>query len=364
MAYRTAVPLTAEWLTKVYLVGVNLTDDDNNYYPPEIFATNIQSALSWAETEFGIHITKTARTARIDASGGTLLDYPPIILPDAKVQSVTSVRWKLGNSTQILEWPIDWFVIRGNQLQLVPAATGPSQEMTASYPLFALYAAKMGHSCIPGVWEVNYVAGFQTDGTLTTFSNTVASNAGSWTPSFCVWDTLTITLPAAAVAARTFTVYGYRLEDGKPFDGVGRLGKEYPCETVTIPIGSTTCTTVNSWSQVSRVTWTGWTQAPAINITFSGTKNDTSAIDIDYDLLNVIGMMAAIPVLNTAGDMVIGAGIAGKNASIDGLSAGIQTTASATNTAYGARVTELLREIKRLVPIIFRKYNGVQVSAW
>jgi hypothetical protein len=364
MAYRTAVPLTAEWLIKTYLFGISLTDDDNNYFPAEIFQMAINSALAWAETEFGIHINKTVRTSRVDASGGTLLDYPPIVLPDAKIQSVSNVKWKLGNSTQVLEWPIDWFVVRGNQLQLVPAATGPSQEMTASYPLFALYAAKMGHSSIPGVWEVTYTAGFETDGTITDFtSGAISSNASVYTPSVYVWNPLTITLSHPATVARTFQVYGWRQEDGKPFDGVGHGGIQQEPETVTIPIGGTVGVSETSWSQVSRITWTGWSTT-GHTVTFSGQKNDPSVIDIDQDLLHLIGMAASVHILNTAGDLIIGAGIANKSVSIDAISAAIGTTSSPTNAGYGARIIQLQREIKAKIPILFRKYNGIQVSAW
>lgn len=53
-----------------------------------------------------------------------------------------------------------------------------------------------------------------------------------------------------------------------------------------------------------------------------------------------IGLLASVFALNIAGDLVIGAGIAGTNLSLDGLSQGIQTTASAENHAYSAKVKE------------------------
>jgi len=58
-----------------------------------------------------------------------------------------------------------------------------------------------------------------------------------------------------------------------------------------------------------------------------------------------IGMMAAIFYMNIAGDLIIGAGIAGTSLSLDGLSQSIQTTASAENHGYSAKV----KDYKRLI---------------
>lgn len=53
-----------------------------------------------------------------------------------------------------------------------------------------------------------------------------------------------------------------------------------------------------------------------------------------------IGMIAGIMALNIAGDLVIGAGIASSSLSIDGLSQSINTTSSAENHAYSAKLKE------------------------
>jgi len=357
-----AIPLTAEWL-KSFLTGVDLTDDDERYYSPEVFDTAIRSAIAWAESTFGIRIHKETVTERIDASGMNLTQYPPIQLPDALVTSLISCNWKLGNSTTILPWPLDWLILRGNQIQMIPAATGVGGMGVTNFPLYAQAIQLMG-SGLPAIWEVTYEAGVETEGEIKDLSVAVASNAAIWKPSVHVWDELTISIPTVDSVARTFLVYGYRKEDGKPFDGLGRLGIDFPAETVTIPIGATSITTDTAWSQVTKVEWTGWTKAPAVNVTFSGHWNDPTQINMDWDLMALIGKVASIGILNIAGDMVIGAGIASKNVSIDAISSGLQTTASATNTAYGARIVQLQREINALKPILFRKYNGFTVAAW
>jgi hypothetical protein len=84
---------------------------------------------------------------------------------------------------------------------------------------------------------------------------------------------------------------------------------------------------------------------------------------IPYDLLNVVGMMAAIPLLGIAGDLILGAGIASQSVSIDGLSQSISSTSSATNSGYGARVIQYQKSIKDSLARISRHYKRFRVTA-
>ena len=61
---------------------------------------------------------------------------------------------------------------------------------------------------------------------------------------------------------------------------------------------------------------------------------------VPADINEAISVRAAIDVLNLMGDLVIGAGIAAESISIDGLTRTINTTASAENHAYSAKVDE------------------------
>lgn len=74
-------------------------------------------------------------------------------------------------------------------------------------------------------------------------------------------------------------------------------------------------------------------------------------------LRHVIAMSAAIGVLNIAGDLVAGAGIATKSISVPGLSQTVGTTASATNAGYGSRILEYQKEIKSAGPTL-KAYFG------
>lgn len=81
--------------------------------------------------------------------------------------------------------------------------------------------------------------------------------------------------------------------------------------------------------------------------------------EIPSDLLNMIGMMAAIPLLAIAGDLILGAGIASQSLSIDGLSRSISSTSSATNSGYGSRIVEYRKSIKETVDRLRMYYKNI-----
>ena len=81
---------------------------------------------------------------------------------------------------------------------------------------------------------------------------------------------------------------------------------------------------------------------------------------IPADILNLIGMKAAIGPLNIAGDLIAGAGIANKSISLDGLSESIGTTSSATNAGYGARILQYEKQIKDDLALVRRNFKGIE----
>ena len=78
---------------------------------------------------------------------------------------------------------------------------------------------------------------------------------------------------------------------------------------------------------------------------------------VPYDILELIGLQAAQLPLDTAGDLIVGAGIASKSISMDGISTSINTTASSTNAGYGARMLSLRRRYDKLLKEVKRKYR-------
>jgi hypothetical protein len=80
------------------------------------------------------------------------------------------------------------------------------------------------------------------------------------------------------------------------------------------------------------------------------------------DIRDMIGKKACFPILNTAGDLIAGAGIANLSISMDGLSQSIGTTSSATNSGYGARLLQYSKEIKEDKATIKRYYKNVGLA--
>lgn len=85
--------------------------------------------------------------------------------------------------------------------------------------------------------------------------------------------------------------------------------------------------------------------------------------EVPITIRDLVGKLAAFGPLNIAGDLIVGAGIASKSLSIDGLSQSINTTSSATNAGYGARLIQYAREIKEVVPTLQRYYKGIKLTS-
>lgn len=79
------------------------------------------------------------------------------------------------------------------------------------------------------------------------------------------------------------------------------------------------------------------------------------------NIKDLIGKIAAFGPLNIAGDLIGGAGIASQSLSIDGLSQMFNTTSSATNAGYGARLIQYSREIKEVIPELRSYYKGIRM---
>lgn len=99
------------------------------------------------------------------------------------------------------------------------------------------------------------------------------------------------------------------------------------------------------------------------NYWFTQYETGYDAEDIPEDLINLVGMLAAIPLLAIAGDLILGAGIANQSVSIDGLSQSIGSTSSATNSGYGARILEYRKSSKQTVDRLKRVYKGITFMA-
>jgi len=79
------------------------------------------------------------------------------------------------------------------------------------------------------------------------------------------------------------------------------------------------------------------------------------------ELKDAVGKEAAGGPLNIGGDLLLGAGIASSSLSLDGLSQSINTTSSATNAGYGARLIQYEKELKTLYKVLLPYYRGLKM---
>lgn len=88
----------------------------------------------------------------------------------------------------------------------------------------------------------------------------------------------------------------------------------------------------------------------------------TAGLDpVPANIKDLVGKIASFGPLNIAGDLLGGAGIASQTISIDGLSQTFNTTSSATNAGYGARLIQYSKELRDVIPELRRYYKGLRL---
>lgn len=86
--------------------------------------------------------------------------------------------------------------------------------------------------------------------------------------------------------------------------------------------------------------------------------------DIPVDILNVVGKLAAVGLFSMLGDIILGQpGITGMSLGVDGLSQSIQTTMSAGNSGYGARIKQYAAEIDMTLKRLRLFYKSFNIAA-
>lgn len=85
---------------------------------------------------------------------------------------------------------------------------------------------------------------------------------------------------------------------------------------------------------------------------------------LPFDILDLVGKFAAIKLFHIAGDIVLStAGLSSVSLSVDGLSQNLATTASATSSAYSARIKGYLKDIDDTLKRLKGYYKGINFGA-
>lgn len=81
------------------------------------------------------------------------------------------------------------------------------------------------------------------------------------------------------------------------------------------------------------------------------------------DLLNVLGKLISIQLLNVISDLILGVGVSSTRLSIDGLSQDIQSTKSSEGGAFSGRVTQYKKDIEETLKRVKLVYDQVKFMA-
>jgi hypothetical protein len=305
-----------DWLKQTYLLGVDLTLDDGSPYPDIIFSTAIDQSARAVADELGLVFEPQTFRERHDKEPDQAPSWWPIRTRYRPIVSVSELNLLYGNSSTRAELPPEWANVPepiAGQIHLVPTAEGSS-----SYLIIGGQPVLIGdlsqNAYVPSYFEVVYQAGFPV------YSGTITIPAGQ--------------LSGSAPLGRDFLdVYDVEL---------------------TAPAGISARVSEKSFNQISAAISSAQGADVAIDW-----KIDT----LPKDIARAVALRASALVLNVAGDLIAGAGIASLSVSMDGLSQNLNTTSSATNSGYGARVLQFTKEYKDLISTLRAAYRPIQVAA-
>jgi len=317
--------LTSQWLKDRFLLGVDLTLDDGTAYPDGIYEQSIRGAVSWLEQELGIIIDPMVVESEVhDAYEPNRTGYWPFQLDRRPVWTLQKLDLRYGGFEPIT-MPVQWIQLADEihgRVHLIPSEHDiGSFQFTSGVPIIVGDVFQAGRF-VPNYFQFSYTAGF-------------AMHSGSVTIPDGDSTTIAITFPE---------------------------GEKFVLPNYTVDLTFTSNTAIPAAIRVKSKTRTEMvvevTTAPAGGVAVF----DWVASAVPSDILQAIGYKAALLPLDIAGDLIVGAGIASTSTSVDGLSQSINTTASATNSGYGARVLQFERELKSLIPALKARFGAPKLA--
>jgi hypothetical protein len=161
-----------------YLFGIDLTDQDGNELPKEVFEHAINTAVSFLEHKLDIVILKRGFEEKYDYRQVDYTNFNFIQLKKRPAIEVTEIKAKFPNNVDLVTYPEQWFVLEKEaaQIQLSPVEgtfSGLVVTSGGSYvPL--LYGTK---DYWPHLFQIKYVAGFEHDCIPTVINDMIGMQA-------------------------------------------------------------------------------------------------------------------------------------------------------------------------------------------
>lgn len=332
MAFDIYNVITTELLRNTVLVGIDLTDDQGNPYPDDLFEAAIRQSISVLESELQININKfRTRGERHDAIAQNRRSWWSMTMDRRPLKKVDKLSISYGNypETQV---PLEWVNITsevGGSLSLIPtAAVIGAFNFNNSIPLLIDPISNFSyHDRVPAYFKFDYESGFNfIEGEITIPQNQT--------------ELLNIAIGETLVDRPNIT---FEVVD----DGNGNLAGAVPPTIQAFDIGD------DSFS---------------VEISAAGLVGDVvlkyKLHTVPDALIKAILYMSAMLPLDTAGDLIVGAGIAAFRLGVDGLSQEINTTSSATNSGYGARMISYRTQLKAAVQSLKSKYTSTKLGVF
>jgi hypothetical protein len=315
--------LTPTWLKNTFLVGVDLTTDDGQPYPDELFAQCIEAAIKQVEGE--LQLTLDLVTVEDEKQEFYFPNENPswnqIKTSVRPMRGVETLGMYQGNAL-LTTIPAAWQVVEDpwcGELSLVPQGEGLTVQLNALITPGGPFLVTRGAGYQPGWWRLTYQAGL-----LTLTGEEPLDGAGVYTIALdppAIWQDyrLGLTILDADGEPVPSTTASARLVDGSR-----RKASFQVRVSGAPPVGS-----VLYWSMS----------------------------EVPRDIMQAIGWLASMLPLDTAGDLIAGAGIANYSVSLDGYSESVGTTSSATNAGYGARILSYQKQLKDALPRLRARYG-------
>lgn len=153
--------MTIEELRRIYLTGIDLTDDTSAPFPAEMFAHYLRTAVSQVEMELDLQLLPEPIVERHDWYRRDYVNFAFLKLFQKPVVSAQKVSLEYPVDTNIITFPTEWIRLdrHAGHIQIMPARGNFSQSLvTQSGGYLPLILG--GADFLPDLWKVEYTPGF------------------------------------------------------------------------------------------------------------------------------------------------------------------------------------------------------------
>lgn len=328
MAYTIYDVITPELLKNTLLVGVNLVDPGTGLaFPEELFEEAIKQAVSVVESDLGIKLADyKIKGERHDAFAQNRRSWWSTQLDHRPLKAVNKLTISYGNYPET-SVPLEWVNITsdvGGSVSLIPtAAVIGAFNFSNSIPLLIDPISNFTyHERVPAYFKYDYRAGFNF------LEGTITIPAGET-------ESIDIELDESLIDTPNFK---FEIIDNG---------------------GNASITTVKAFDLSNNSFRVSLNDAGVTEVVI-GYKLHTVPLALVKSILYIAGILP----LDTAGDLLAGAGIGQFSVGVDGLSQSISTTASATSAGYGARIGSYTKQLEKSMSALRNKYTAPKIAVF